>query len=122
MKALLLLLFEAPKEDIESVKSGLLKEEEEEAKKLKPKPKSRSENKSSEPAYITHGGRIFVPDDKDSKKAKDGKGVEELQFMSKASSKVQKFEKPKENNVIEVGIPETITVADLAQKDVSEGS
>jgi translation initiation factor IF-2 len=107
-----------PAEDIETVKSKLLKEEEEELKKLKPKPKIKDKSSSSEPAYITHGGRILVPDDKkDSRRPKlVSKRRRTAVYDGRGSSKVQKFEKPKESSVIEVGIPETITVADLAQK------
>jgi translation initiation factor IF-2 len=107
-----------PAEDIETVKSRLLKEEEEALKKHKPKPKIKEKGSSSEPAYITHGGRILVPDDKkDSRRPKlVSKRRRTAVYDGRGSSKVQKFEKPKESTVIEVGIPETITVADLAQK------
>ncbi len=107
-----------PAEDIETVKSRLLKEEDEELKKHKPKPKIKDKGSSSEPAYITHGGRILVPDDKkDSRRPKlVSKRRRAAVYDGRGSSKVQKFEKPKGSSVIEVGIPETITVADLALK------
>ena len=106
-----------PAEDIETVKSRVLKEEEEELKKLKPKPKIKEKGESSEPAYITHGGRILVPDDKDTRRPKlVSKRRRTAVYDGRGASKVQKFEKPKQSTVIEVGIPETITVADLAQK------
>ena len=105
--------------DLEEVKSRALAEEEELKKKLKPKPKSFDKKTSSEPSYVTHGGRIIAPDDNFESSRKPrmiNKRRRTAVYKGSSSSKTQKFSKPAESVIQEVNIPDSITVSELAQQ------
>ena len=107
--------------DLEAIKSKALEEEEELKKKLKTKPKPKSVGRnSSEPSYVTHGGRIVAPDDSsDSPRRSRMVSKRRRTAVYKGgvgSAKTQKFSKPVASVSQEVDIPDSITVGDLAQQ------
>lgn len=107
--------------DLEAIKSKALEEEEELKKKLKTKPKPKSVGRnSSEPSYVTHGGRIVAPDDSsDSPRRSRMVSKRRRTAVYKGgvgSAKTQKFSKPVASVSQEVDIPDYITVGDLAQQ------
>ena len=75
---------------------------------------------SSEPSYVTHGGRIVAPDDR-FESSRRSRAVNKRRrtavYKGGSSSKTQKFSKPAVGSVTqEANIPDSITVSELAQQ------